>query len=71
MRIMKGRSADPTYHVIHDIKRDGKRSTEIIENLGTASEICKKYNVSDADAWAAEYVQKMRASIHMQQNQER
>ena len=60
MRIMKGRSADPTYHVIHDIKRDGKRSTEIIENLGTASEICKKYNVSDADAWAAEYVQKMR-----------
>ena len=31
MRIMKSKAADPTYHVIQDIKRDGKRSTEIIE----------------------------------------
>ena len=42
MRIMKGRSQDPTYHVIQDVKRNGKRSTEIVENLGNASEICKK-----------------------------
>jgi transposase len=31
-----------------------------MENLGSASEICKKYNVTDADAWAREYVQKLR-----------
>ena len=60
MRIMKGRSQDPTYHVIQDIKRNGKRSTEIIENLGHASEICKKYNVTDADAWADEYMKGLR-----------
>ena len=60
MRIMKGKSKDPTYHVIQDVKRNGKRSTEIIENLGKASEICAKYNVSDADLWANEYVQKLR-----------
>lgn len=60
MRIMKGRSADPTYHVIQDVKRNGKRSTEIIENLGSASEICKKYHVTDADTWADEYIKKLR-----------
>lgn len=57
---MKGKSKDPTYHVIQDVRRNGKRSTEIIENLGHASEICSKYNVSDADTWANEYVQNLR-----------
>ena len=60
MRIMKGKSSDPTYHVIQDVRRNGKRSTEIIENLGNASEICEKYHVSDADAWAADYIKKKR-----------
>ena len=60
MRIMKGRSSNPTYHVIQDVRRNGKRSTEIIENLGSASEICEKYHVSDADAWADDYVKKKR-----------
>lgn len=60
MRIMKGRSSDPTYHVIQDVRRNGKRSTEIIENLGHASEICKKYNVDDAEIWAQDYVKKLR-----------
>ena len=60
MRIMKGRSKAPTYHVIQDVRRNGKRSTEIIENLGHASEICKKYNVSDADEWADNYVRSLR-----------
>ena len=59
---MKSKAADPTYHVIQDVKRDGKRSTEIIENLGHASEICSKYNVSDADIWADEYVKNLRDS---------
>lgn len=60
MRIMKGKSQDPTFHVIQDVRRNGKRSTEIIENLGHASEICAKYHVDDADAWAEEYIQKLR-----------
>lgn len=60
MRIMKGKSKDPTYHVIQDIRRNGKRSTEIIENLGHASEICAKYHVEDADAWAEAYVHSRR-----------
>lgn len=63
MRIMKGRSSDPTYHVIQDVKKNGKRSTEIIENLGSASEICEKYHVTDADAWANEYIAKKRAEV--------
>ena len=57
MRLMKGRSKDPTYHVIKDVRRDGKRSTEIVENLGHESEIRAKYNVTDADAWAEEYIE--------------
>ena len=60
MRIMKGKSSNPTYHVIQDVRRNGKRSTEIIENLGSASEICEKYHVSDADAWAADYIKRKR-----------
>lgn len=60
MRIMKGKSSNPTYHVIQDVRKNGKRSTEIIENLGSASEICEKYHVSDADAWAADYIKRKR-----------
>lgn len=60
MRIMKGKSSNPTYHVIQDVRRNGKRSTEIIENLGSASEICEKYHVSDADVWAADYIKRKR-----------
>lgn len=60
MRIMKSKSANPTYHVIQDVRRNGKRSTEIIENLGHASDICEKYNVPDADVWANEYIRKKR-----------
>ena len=60
MRIMKGKSKDPTFHVIQDVRRNGKRSTEIIENLGHASEICERYQVDDADAWANAYVEKLR-----------
>ena len=61
MRIMKGKSQDPTYHVIQDVKRNGKRSTEIIENLGNASTIRSKYGVEDVDAWADEYIKNLRA----------
>ena len=57
---MKSKAKDPTYHVIQDVRRNGKRSTEIIENLGHASEICAKYHVHDADAWADQYIRNLR-----------
>lgn len=60
MRIMKSKAKDPTFHVIQDVNRGGRRSTEIIENLGHASEIRAKYHVADADKWADEYVKKLR-----------
>lgn len=60
MRIMKSRAKDPTFHVIQDVRKNGVRSTEIIENLGHASEICAKYNVDDADEWAKQYIEKLR-----------
>lgn len=60
MRIMKGKSQDPTYHVIQDVKRNGKRSTEIIENLGNASTIRAKYGIDDVDAWADKYIRNLR-----------
>lgn len=59
MRLMKGKSKDPTYHVIKDVRRNGKRSSEIVENLGHESEICAKYDVEDADAWSREYIRKL------------
>ena len=48
--------------MIQDVCHGGKRSTEIIENLGKTSEICSKYNVddADADAWANDYIEKLR-----------
>lgn len=49
MRLMNGNSkSNTTYHVIRDIKKNGKRSTEIVENLGIANEIKEKYGVKDA-----------------------
>lgn len=59
MRLMISKSSNPTYHVIRDVRRNGKRSTEIVENLGHRDEICSKYHVNDADVWARDYVNKL------------
>ena len=48
-----------TYSIIRDIKRDGKRSTEIVEILGSEAEICNRYNVSDAKVWALKRVEEL------------
>lgn len=62
MRIMTGHSkTNTTYHIIRDVNKNGKRSTEIVENLGSSDEICKKYGVKDAKAWADEYLEKLKA----------
>ena len=60
MRLMIGKSkTHTTYHVIRDVKRDGKRSTEIVENLGNETMIQEKYGVTDAEAWARAYIDKL------------
>lgn len=57
MRLMIGKSkSNTTYHIIRDIKRNGKRSTEIVENLGNADEIKSKYSVDDALKWAQQHL---------------
>ena len=60
MRLMIGKSkTHTTYHVIRDVKRDGKRSTEIVENLGNETMIQKRHGVTDAEAWARAYVERL------------
>ena len=45
-----------TYHIIRDVKRNGKQSTEIVENLGNTNDIIQKYHVVDAEKWARDYL---------------
>lgn len=47
------------YYVITDVKKMNKRSTKIIEILGTAAEICSKHHCSDADVWAKKYAEQL------------
>ena len=60
MRLKVSTSAiNTSYSVIRDIKKDGKRSTEIVENLGNEKDICEKYNVCDAKAWALKHIEEL------------
>lgn len=64
MRLMIGNSkSNTTYHVIRDIKKNGKRSTEIVENLGSANEIKEKHGVKDAELWARMYIDKLNQDV--------
>ena len=48
-----------SFYVIQSIKRDGKRSSEVVEKLGTDKEICERYGCSDAAAWAQSHVEEL------------
>jgi transposase len=48
-----------TYYVIRSIKRDGKRSSEVVERLGTEAEIIEKHHCSDPIAWMKAHVQEL------------
>lgn len=57
MRLSVTKSANGnSYYVIRSIKRDGKRSSEVVEKLGNDEEIMKKHHCADAMAWARDYV---------------
>lgn len=60
MRIKKNISRNSvSYCIIDDVYVNGKRTTKVVENLGNDEFIRNKYNVSDAYAWALDYVQKL------------
>lgn len=61
MRIMKKTTSSnkTIYYVIVDTKKNNKRSTRIIETLGTAEDICLKHHCSDADLWAKNYTDQL------------
>ena len=54
--------SDKMYYVIRSIKRDVKRSSEIVERLGTEAEAAEKYHCSNPLAWMQEHVQERTAA---------
>ena len=47
------------YYIIRDINKNGKRSTEIYERLGTEEEILKKSNGEDIFVWIKNYIKEI------------
>ena len=48
-----------SYYIIRSIKRNGKRSSEVVEKLGTDKEICERYNCTDAALWAKNHLDEL------------
>jgi len=56
MRVTK---TGKNYYIIRSIKRDGKRSSEVVERLGTDEEIMLKHNCTDAHAWVEQRLKEL------------
>ena len=56
MRITK---SGKNYYVIRSIMRDGKRSSEVVERLGTDEEIMRQHNCTDAHTWAMQHLDEL------------
>lgn len=41
-----------SYYIIRSVRRDGKRSSEVVERLGTEREIMEKFHCTNAYEWA-------------------
>ena len=48
-----------TYRAVKTIRVDGKNKTQIVKSFGSEKQICEKYGVTDAKAWAKEQVRLM------------
>ena len=60
MRLSISKSKNATsYYVKKDVTIDGKRTSKIIEKLGTAAELEKKLGGRDPEEWAREYVEEL------------
>lgn len=57
MRLSISRSKNATsFYVKEDVTIDGKRTSKILEKLGTATELEQQLNGRDPEDWAREYV---------------
>ncbi len=57
MRLSKSKSKNATsLYVIKDLRKNNKRTTEIVESLGTVKELEKKLNGGDPLVWAKKYI---------------
>ena len=57
MRLSISRSKNATsFYVKEDVTIDGRRTSKIIEKLGTAAELEQKLGGRDPEEWAKEYV---------------
>ena len=60
MRLGKSKSRNAiSYYVINDIVKNGKRTTEVIEKLGTHAELLQKLGGEDPEIWARNYIDKL------------
>jgi transposase len=48
-----------SYYVSETVTKDGKKTTAVIEKLGTDKQIRRKYKVDDAESWARAYIKKL------------
>ena len=58
LKITKTNTAT-NYYIIRDINKNGKRSTEIYERLGTKEEILKRANGEDISIWIKNYIKEL------------
>lgn len=58
LKISESKNASSLY-VIKDIKRRGKRTTKIVEKLGTVRELKEKLNGEDPIEWAKDYIDEL------------
>lgn len=60
MRLGWSKSKNVTsYYVYKSVYKNKKRTTEIVEKLGTDKQICEKHQVTDAKSWAANYIKEL------------
>ncbi len=58
LKVSKSKNASSLY-VIKDINVEGKRTTKIVESLGTYDELIVKLNGQDPYAWAKDYINEL------------
>lgn len=60
MHLTMSKSANAvSYYVSETVTKDGKKSTAIVEKLGTDKQIKRKYKVDDAESWARNYIKEL------------
>ena len=58
LKITKSKNAASLY-VIKDVIRNGKRTTKIVEKLGTLEELKKKLKNEDSIEWSKKYIKNL------------